>query len=248
MAKIEIMNLLQSDEDIQHDLWLSGLGMSAPGRNVDEGGRLRLGPGKWVKVEVARDTAMSIEVAKEAKPAVSRETFVDQLTDAAHSVYDRAQEDEKELSDEAYLVYHDVLHALGISRSTAKPEAPVEGDVTIGYGHKILPGEQFTRITPTIARALMTRDLQGAAKTVADAVKVPLTNPQGAALVDFAYNIGDTNFRESTLLRLLNASDYRGAAAQFPRWDEYTDPTTGRRVVDHGLVRRRRAEQKLFLS
>lgn len=126
MAKIQIMNLLQPDGVIQSDLWLSGLGMSAPGRARDEGGRLRLPPGKWVKVEVARDTAMSIEVAREVKPEVSRETLVDRLTDAAHSVYDGVQEDEEELSNEAYLAYHDVLHALGITRSTAKPEAPVE--------------------------------------------------------------------------------------------------------------------------
>lgn len=122
------------------------------------------------------------------------------------------------------------------------------GDWTIGYGHKMLPDEPHAAITPTQARQLLTQDLHGAAATVSDAVTVPLTNTEGAALVDFAYNVGDENFRTSTLVRLLNAGDYRGAADQFTRWDEYTDPATGKRVVDHGLVRRRRAERKLFLS
>lgn len=122
------------------------------------------------------------------------------------------------------------------------------GDWTIGYGHKMQPDEPHAAITPTQARKLLTQDLHDAAATVADAVTVPLTDTEGAALVDFAFNVGDENFRTSTLLRMLNAGDYQGAAGQFGRWDEYTDADTGKRVVDRGLSRRRLAEKKLFLS
>jgi lysozyme len=71
-------------------------------------------------------------------------------------------------------------------------------------------------------------------------VKVALTPFQEGALADFVYNLGATNFRASTLLRLLNAGDYAGAAAQFDKWD-----MAGGRVLS-GLLRRRQAETALF--
>ncbi|MFK9512027.1 lysozyme, partial [Escherichia coli] len=50
-------------------------------------------------------------------------------------------------------------------------------------------------------------------------VTVPLTANQLGALVSFAYNLGTGALASSTLLRLLNAGDYKGAAAQFARWN-----------------------------
>ncbi|NER83460.1 MAG: lysozyme, partial [Leptolyngbya sp. SIO1D8] len=48
--------------------------------------------------------------------------------------------------------------------------------------------------------------------------------------------------RGPSLLAKLNAGDYQGAANEFPRWVK-----AGGRVLQ-GLVRRRNAEQALFLS
>lgn len=73
-------------------------------------------------------------------------------------------------------------------------------------------------------------------------VKVPLTQNQYDALADFIYNVGVTNFAKSTLLRKLNAKDYEGAAAEFPKWNK------GGGKVLQGLVRRRKKEQDLFLK
>lgn len=73
-------------------------------------------------------------------------------------------------------------------------------------------------------------------------VKVPITQNQFDALADFIYNVGAANFASSTLLRKLNAKDYAGAAAEFPRWNK-----GGGKVLD-GLVRRRKKEQDLFLK
>ena len=73
-------------------------------------------------------------------------------------------------------------------------------------------------------------------------VKVPLTQNQFDALADFVYNAGVGNFAKSTLLRKLNAKDYNGAAAEFPKWNK------GGGKVLPGLERRRKKEQDLFLK
>ena len=71
-------------------------------------------------------------------------------------------------------------------------------------------------------------------------MRVALTPLQQGALADFVYNLGAKNFRSSTLLRLLNAGDYAGAAAQFDRWD-----MAGGKMPA-GLLRCRQAETELF--
>lgn len=72
-------------------------------------------------------------------------------------------------------------------------------------------------------------------------VKVKLTQNQFDALVSFVYNVGVGAFRTSTLLRKLNNGDYVGAAAEFKRWK------FGGGKELPGLVRRRKAEEQLFL-
>ncbi len=73
-------------------------------------------------------------------------------------------------------------------------------------------------------------------------VKVPLTQNQFDALVSFEYNIGYSKLSASTLLRLLNSGDYKGASDQFGRW------VYGGGKILPGLVRRRKAETQLFIG
>lgn len=65
---------------------------------------------------------------------------------------------------------------------------------------------------------------------------------QIAALVSFAYNIGITALKGSTLLRKHNRGDYEGASQEFTKWNK-----AGGRVLA-GLVRRRAAEKELYLE
>lgn len=111
---------------------------------------------------------------------------------------------------------------------------------TIGIGHTggVKPGD---RITSAQAMEFLLQDLEAAEQAVSQAVKVSLTTNQFSALVSFVYNFGATKFRASTLLRLLNAGEYFKAADEFPRWCM----AGGRKLP--GLVRRRMAEQELFL-
>jgi lysozyme len=73
-------------------------------------------------------------------------------------------------------------------------------------------------------------------------VKVPINQNQFDALTSFAFNVGIGAFSKSTLLKKLNAGDYYGAANQFNRWTY----SKGRKLP--GLVTRRAAERKLFLT
>lgn len=116
---------------------------------------------------------------------------------------------------------------------------------TIGYGStRDKNGNPVTFKTPWITRAeglqLLERDMRAALQTVKDNVTVPLDTDEEAALTDFVYNLGAGNFMRSTLLRLLNAGDYAGAADQLSRWD------LANGQVLAGLVRRRAAEKALF--
>jgi lysozyme len=113
---------------------------------------------------------------------------------------------------------------------------------TIGYGHTGPDVHPSLTITRRQASALLLKDVASAVAAVNRLVKVPLTQNQFDALVDFVFNAGAGNFAGSTLLRDLNAGNYAGAAAQFPRWVH-----AGNQILA-GLVSRRNAEQALFLE
>lgn len=117
------------------------------------------------------------------------------------------------------------------------------GKWTIGYGHLILPNENFPRpITEAEADALLRKDLQTSERGVHRLVTVDLDQDQFDALVSFTFNLGAGNLQSSTLLKLLNQGEYTQAADQFLRWNK-----AGGRVLS-GLTRRREAERALFLQ
>lgn len=114
---------------------------------------------------------------------------------------------------------------------------------TIGYGHKLLPGESFPNgITQDQAAQLLAADAATAGQAVESLVKVPLTQGQFDALVDFCYNLGKSRLAASTLLRDLNAEDYEPARQQLLLW------VHGGGKVLPGLQARRQAEFDLWGS
>jgi len=115
------------------------------------------------------------------------------------------------------------------------------GIPTIGYGSTegVKMGDT---ITQEEAEALLRRDLVRFEECVNEYVDVDLDQNQYDALVCFAYNVGCGAMRTSTLLKLLNAGDFNGAAAQFQRWNK------AGKVELAGLTRRRIAERDLFLA
>ena len=113
------------------------------------------------------------------------------------------------------------------------------GRWTIGYGHAngVTPGMVCTLDQ---AEAWLLQDVQNAVNHVNSLVSVPLTQGEFDALVDFSFNCGCEAFAESTMLRLLNAGDYSGAADQFEHWGR-----SGGKVIA-GLLRRRQTEVQEF--
>ncbi len=96
----------------------------------------------------------------------------------------------------------------------------IAGVPTIGYGHRILPGESFPHgVQREQAEAILARDILEAEDHLRRLVKVPLTQGQFDALVDFIFNLGAGRFAASTLLREINSGKYQAAGEQLLRWD-----------------------------
>jgi lysozyme len=96
----------------------------------------------------------------------------------------------------------------------------VAGIPTIGYGHRLLHPESFQKgVDEAQAAQILCSDIREAEETVRRLVKVPLTQGQFDALVDFVFNLGSGRFASSTLLKILNAGQYDEAVEQLLRWN-----------------------------
>lgn len=117
---------------------------------------------------------------------------------------------------------------------------PTVNDVwTIAWGHTRGVKEGDT-CTMAQGEVWIHEDIGWAVADVNGKAKVPLNQNQFDALGSLTFNIGGPAFEGSTLLRLLNAGDYAGCAAQFPRWDRQAG------AVLNGLLGRRDAEMAHF--
>ena len=115
------------------------------------------------------------------------------------------------------------------------------GQWTIEYGHTegVYPGMSITQLQ---AEQFLLGDIQHAVNCVNTLVKVPLTQGEFDAMVDFAFNLGVGAFGGSTLLKLVNQGNFADAANEFDKWDH-----AGGQIVA-GLLRRRQAETEEFRS
>ena len=110
---------------------------------------------------------------------------------------------------------------------------------TIGYGHTKGVYDGMT-ITQEEAEQMLLTELEEYEGYVEKYVTVPLTQNQFDALVVWVYNLGPTNFRNSTLLKELNSGNYTAAGKEITRWNK-----AGGKVLA-GLIKRREAEAELF--
>ena len=120
------------------------------------------------------------------------------------------------------------------------------GVYTIGHGTIKYPNgvrvKKGDKCTKEQAEGWLKNDSKWVVACLNKYVKVPVNQNQFDALASLVYNIGETAFIKSTLLRLLNDGDYKGAADQFDRWVN----DNGKRI--QGLVNRRAKEKLLFLT
>lgn len=125
---------------------------------------------------------------------------------------------------------------------------------TIGWGHTrgVFPDDTCTL---EMADAWFAEDLKSFEDLIPYLLPgISLSGNQFSALVSFCFNVGfgqksvKDGFQvlksgdQSTMYKCLLASDYAGAAAEFPKWIKV------RGVKSAGLLRRRMAEQALFLK
>ncbi len=117
----------------------------------------------------------------------------------------------------------------------------VAGFRTVGFGHRLQPDEHYPAgITAAQAESILAADLALAQSAVERLVRVPLSQGQFDALIDFVFNLGAGRLASSTLLRYLNAGQYDAAAWQLLIWDH-----AGHRQIA-ALKLRREAEFRLW--
>jgi len=119
---------------------------------------------------------------------------------------------------------------------------------TIGYGHLVkrspCDGSESADwqdgITEPVGEALLVEDMTDAQIAVMLSVTTKLSDTQFAALCDFVFNVGATNFRMSRLLQVVNAGQHDQVANQLLRWTK----AGGREIA--GLRNRRQREIDLY--
>lgn len=122
---------------------------------------------------------------------------------------------------------------------TPREDACAPGVWDVGYGC-VVDQDFPALVSLQAAEDLLRIKINEAARIVDDAVTVPLAQHEFDALVSFTYNLGGKHFRESTLLRKVNDSNFEGAELEFGKWTH-----AGGKVIA-GLVKRRTAELAMF--
>jgi len=124
------------------------------------------------------------------------------------------------------------------------------GHCSIAFGHLIKtsgcdgsePGEFRYGLSRARGAELLVRDMLMAQADVQREVTAKLLDGEYSALCDFVYNVGGTNFRKSTLRRVINNNELERVPGQFRRWVL----AGGRR--SSGLRTRRNNEVALFFD
>ncbi|WP_207264313.1 lysozyme [Desulfovibrio sp. Huiquan2017] len=64
------------------------------------------------------------------------------------------------------------------------------------------------------------------------------------ALTHFVFNVGESGFKTSTLLKKLNSGNYEGVPDEMRRWNKGT--VNGEKVVIDGLKKRREDQVEIY--
>jgi lysozyme len=119
---------------------------------------------------------------------------------------------------------------------------------TIGYGTIRYPdGSQVQEgdvCTQEQAEYWTYNDLAWVLKAVNEMVAPQISQKMFDALCMLVYNIGETNFHKSSMLRQLNQCNWKQASIEFDKWVKAR--SNGKLITVGGLVNRRNREQALF--
>lgn len=191
----------------------------------------------WVGYSWAGESAAEVETLKDKRaPGILQEETKDVLPQGVplRKVYAKGIELTKKWEGWVPKRYNDAV-----------------GFCTVGYGHllkkKRCDGtgnevEFLNGITKERGEELLIRDMAGAQITVQLAAPTGLTDSQFAALVDFTFNVGGANFKNSTLLTVIKQNRLDRVPSQLRRW------TRAAGVELQGLRNRREDEIKVFFD
>ncbi len=150
------------------------------------------------------------------------------------------------------LSFQEIYDWLKIQEGTPSRTAVKDGKLkdgtqlySIGLGHQIQPNELnllTENLTDQEIERIFAEDIAKILLSINKAIKVPVNKNQKLALISLRYNIGETAFNRSTLLRKLNSKDYIGASTHFAEW------RLSEGKINQGLVNRRERERQLFVK
>jgi lysozyme len=120
---------------------------------------------------------------------------------------------------------------------------------TIGYGNTFYEDgskvKQGDKVTKERADELFINKINEFAKGVKSLLEYELNENQFSALVSFSYNVGLGNFKNSTLLKIVN-SDLRNSEVDIRR--EFYKWNKGGGKILKGLVIRRKIEADIYFK
>ena len=123
------------------------------------------------------------------------------------------------------------------------PYVDLAGHPTIGWGHLIRAGEDFSSgITRLRAVELLKEDLFDAERSVNYQISRTLFQHQYDSIVSWTFNLGGGSLSQSTLLRVINDGQDLDVPAQILRWNK-----AGGKAI-FGLTCRRMDEARMWLG
>ncbi len=127
---------------------------------------------------------------------------------------------------------------------SASPYICPAGYKTVGYGHVIVSGEEFsTYISKAYAEEILLNDLRKSIFSVLRLIKTTLSDGEFDSLVSFTFNVGGAALQRSTLRRKINCQvSKHEVTKELMKWVYIK----GR--PSNGLIIRRKAEVNMFLS
>lgn len=111
------------------------------------------------------------------------------------------------------------------------------GNLTIGYGHKILSGESYKKISLQQAEQILKSDIKEVETFLHKNITAKLTQNQFDALVSLTFNIGKGNLMKTELFKAVNAANLKKANEVFPQTFVEIASLASRRKLEAGIFR-----------
>lgn len=124
------------------------------------------------------------------------------------------------------------------------PYRDIAGIATVCYGETKVPMKKYT---PAECKEMLEKSVEKYATPVLEMTPSLLNKPYAlAAATSLAYNVGLTNYKNSTARKRFNAGNFAGGCAGIKLWDKAR--VNGKLQTVKGLVNRRADEYKICIQ